>query len=113
MDELNIILKKLEDQDKTLAKIQELIIQIPVQDNKIKNLQVQMDALFRKYDEMYGPQGTITLIIAEQSTIKSKHSSLLAKHESCQVKSLATQVKILWVAILGMAVGIITKLFNS
>lgn len=106
MSDLNLVMSQLEEQNKKLDKIEVAITQMAVQGNQIVNLQSQVDALFKKYDDFWGPQGGLVEMQRVQTTTK-------AKQESCQVGSLSNQIKVIWGSILAMAMTIITKLFNS
>jgi len=58
--ELQIVLDKLDGQDDRLAGIEKAISQIAVQDEKILNLQSQVNALWKKQDAYFGPKGVVS-----------------------------------------------------
>lgn len=97
MANYELIMNKLEEQGKKLDKIESLVVEVAVQANKITNLQDQVDALFLKHDEMFKAEGLISTLISTKT----------------QIKSVVTQVKIIWVAIVGTAITIISKTFGG
>jgi small-conductance mechanosensitive channel len=91
MDAIAAVLAKLDDQSNRLAQIEKALVKIAVQDEKIINLQTQVSTLFRKLDEVCGPEGTIVHIKQHQAGCPKP------------------QVKWLWGAIGSMALMIIGK----
>lgn len=83
--ELDLVLQKFEDLTERLRDIENELKIISRQDEKILNLQAQVSALFRKYDIIFGPEGTL--------------AKLQAKTNSCPAKNLENAVARLWGAI--------------
>lgn len=67
MSELKMIADKLDSQDTRLGNIEAAIGKIAVQDEKILNVQVQINALWKKYDDALGPEGTVSKIRNHQA----------------------------------------------
>ena len=57
-----LILEKLGDQADRLAKIEQVISVIAVQNEKILNLQSQVSSLWNKYDDAFGPDGVVNQV---------------------------------------------------
>jgi hypothetical protein len=102
MSDLENIIKKLDEQARKLDKIETAIVQMAVQDNEIKNMQIQITALWKKSDEIYKTDGPLNTLLITQGQI-------LERQTSCKVHSVSTQVKMMWAAILGLAATIISK----
>lgn len=102
MVDVVMIMETLKSQDKKLDKIGDAITQMAVQDNEIKNINVQLTNLWAKNNYMYDPEGPLSKLTIIQERI-------LERQETCKVHSLSTQVKVLWAAIVTMALTIIGK----
>lgn len=102
MSDLENVIKKLDEQARKLDKIETAIVRMAVQDNEIKNIQIQMTALWNKVEEMYKTDGPINTILLTQGQI-------IERQKSCKVHSLSTQVKMLWAAIFAGALSVIVK----
>lgn len=105
MTDYALILSKLEEQDKKLDKIELAVVQMAVQGNQITNLQAQVDALFKKYDEVFKSDGALATLSSAQAVLLNNQINCSAK---TQIKNLAVQTKILWVTIVGAAVSLIS-----
>jgi uncharacterized coiled-coil protein SlyX len=73
--ELEMIIRTLESvdrrqekQEQKLDKIETVLNTIAAQDVKITNMQARLDALWRKYDSTYGPEGTLSRIQRHQAS---------------------------------------------
>jgi uncharacterized coiled-coil protein SlyX len=60
--------RRQEKQEQKLDKIAMAINTIAAQDVKITNMQGQMDALWRKFDAVFGPEGTLSRIQRHQAS---------------------------------------------
>lgn len=92
MTDHNILFEKLEQQEKILTKqteelsyIKQALIDIKVQGKEIVHLNNQIDALWKKYDTAFGPEGTI--------------AKLQAKASSCPKDEVRTALTRQWAAI--------------
>lgn len=85
--------KLIENQGDRLFGIEKAITAIAVQEEKIVNVQVQLSALWKKYDNAFGPEGII--------------SKLQTQAASCPKNDLKNTLTGQWVAI-----GIIVTLIG-
>lgn len=89
MTDHSILFEKLEQQEKILTKqteelscIKQALIDIKVQGKEIMHLNNQIDALWKKYDTAFGPEGTIARLKMQAS--------------ACPKNDLRTQIKLQW-----------------
>lgn len=102
MTDQSILFEKLEQQGRILEKqtqelscIKQAIIDIKVQGTEIIHLNNQLSALWKKYDDAFGPEGTI--------------AKLNAKAAACPEKEVKKALNQQWVAI-GLIVALIGAL---
>ena len=74
MPEITLIMEKLQQQDsrmeaqtRQLEKIEQILIETAVQNNKISDLQNQMHTLWGKYDIVCSPGGVLAVMQDHQS----------------------------------------------
>ena|GEM_PF-5040525 len=92
MTDHNILFEKLEQQGRILEKqteelscIKQAIIDIKVQGTEIIHLNSQLNALWKKYDDAFGPEGTI--------------AKLQAKASACPKDDIKNALSMQWAAI--------------
>lgn len=92
IEQNSILFEKLEQQEKILTKqteelsdIKQALIDIKVQGREITHMTGQIDALWKKYDAAFGPEGTIAKMQAHVS--------------ACPKDDLRAQIKLQWGAI--------------
>ncbi len=81
-----LILKKLDDQAERLQKIEKAISIIAVQDQKILNLQAQLSALWKKYDNAFSPDGVISKIKQFQAGCPRDNIDKTFKRQDVMIK---------------------------
>ena len=91
MTDLETILEKLDEQNGRLKTIEQAIASIAVQDEKIINIQSQVNGLWKKFDQCFSPDGVVPKIQQRQA--------------SCP----RNQVKYMWGAVFITALGVIIK----
>ena len=97
MPEITLIMEKLQQQDsrmeaqtRQLEKIEQILINSAVQNNKIVDLQTQVHTIWTKYDAVCAPGGTLAVMQAHQA------------------KCPRAQMNRLW-----WAIGIVTSLYGA
>ena len=70
--EIQQITKQLADQGAKLDAIQRTLSKLAVQDEKIRQLQQEQSAIWRKMDELNGPKGVITSMQKHQASCPRK-----------------------------------------
>ncbi len=96
-EKLDFQSKLIEDQAKRLKNIERMLTSIAVQEEKIATMNSQINALWRKYDNVFGPGGTIFEI--KQSIAR------------CPAESLRLSINRLW-ATFGLGLTLITLLIS-
>ena len=91
MSEIQMVLDKLEEQNKRLDQIEKAVTAIAVQDEKIVNLQTQVTGLWKKYDLYFAGDGVIP------------------KMQQHQASCPRNQVKYIWGAVFATALSVIIK----
>ena len=102
MVDVVMIMETLKNQDKKLDKIGEAITQMAVQDNEIKNINVQLANLWAKTNYIHDPDGPLHRLTVIQG-------KMIERQDSCKVHSLSKQVMALWAAIITMSLTLIGK----
>lgn len=87
--------KLIEDQAERLKNIEKLLSGLAVQEERITNMQSKINALWKKYDEAFKPEGTI--------------AKLQRASDKCPVDSLKISINRLWAA-LGISFSVIVGL---
>ena len=95
MEQIQLVLEKLDEQGRRLQQIEAAVVQIAVQDEKIINIQQQLSTLWEKYDKFHGPEGVVTKIRNHQA--------------SCP----RGQMKMIWSAIVVIATGVIVRFLTG
>ena len=95
-----LILEKLDDQADRLHKIEQAISVIAVQDERILNMQAQLNSLWKKYDKAFSPDGTV-------SGIKNFQASCPRDNIDKTLKRQDTMIKVQW-SVIGLLVMIVT-----
>lgn len=57
-----LILEKLEKMEKKVDRIEDAVGLIAVQTERINNISTQVNALWRKYDDAFAPDGVVTKV---------------------------------------------------
>jgi hypothetical protein len=91
MTDIDRVLEKLEEQNKRLDQIERAVTAIAVQDEKIVNLQTQVNGLWKKFDLYFSGNGVIPTMQQHQA--------------SCP----RNQVKYIWGAVFVTALSVIIK----
>ena len=102
MSETKMILEKLKAHGKKLDRMESTLVQLAVQDTEIRNMQIQLVALWDKINLTYDPDGVFSKILESQAR-------MMEKQNQCEVHNLSAQIKWLWAAIITMAFGVITN----
>lgn len=102
MVDVVMIMETLKNQDKKLDKIGDAITQMAVQDNEIKNINVQLANLWAKTNYIHDPDGPLN----KMTIIQSK---MIERQDNCKVHNLSKQVMALWAAIITMSLTLIGK----
>ena len=85
IDKIEFQSKLISDQGDRLKNIERLLSNIAVQEERIMSLKSRVDALWRKNDEFFSPDGTLSKI---QATLSA-----------CPKNDLRNQIKLQWTAI--------------
>lgn len=91
MTDLLDVIEKIDEQNDRLKQIEIAISAVAVQNERIVNLQTQMNALWKKYDASFSADGIVSRIQQHQA--------------SCP----RNQVKYMWCAIFVTALSVIFK----
>ena len=96
-EELKMILGRLDKQDGQLSNIEATIGKIAVQDEKILNIQTQITALWKKYDDAFKPDGPIFKIEKHQANCPEK------RVEKLENRSWGIIISILLIVLSGLS----------
>ncbi len=94
----DLIIRKLDKLDDEIEGIKESINLIAVQSNQIDNLSSQVHALWKKYDNAFSPEGSVTQIMNFQA--------------ACPKETIIRRLKELWLAyalLASILVGLLLK----
>ena len=67
-DAIQRINDQLESHGKKLENIQDTLQQLAVQDEQIKGIRTDIQAIWKKYDTAFGPQGVIPIVQQHQAS---------------------------------------------
>lgn len=85
MTDHDALFQELRSLNERLTGIEKTLAAIAVQEEKLSSLKANVDGMWRKFDDAFGPEGTISRIKSYQA--------------SCPGKSLSESIKQLWGAI--------------
>ena len=95
MADIETVLEKLEEQNLRLKQIETTVAAIAVQDEKIINLQSQVNGLWKKYDTYFSADG------------------IIPKMQQHQASCPRSQVKYIWGAVFITALSVIIKFLGG
>ena len=95
MADIETVLEKLEEQNLRLKQIESTVAAIAVQDEKIINLQSQVNGLWKKYDTYFSADG------------------IIPKMQQHQASCPRSQVKYIWGAVFVTALSVIIKFLGG
>ncbi len=99
MSDTQEVLSHLARQDERLKSIEEAVVGLAVQNEKIVALQQQTSSLWGKYDEAFGPTGVVSKVMQFQA--------------SCAGRRAEKHVNYLWGAFLTLALATVMRYIRS
>lgn len=98
-DELNLVHEKLDNQAKRLTGIERTLQSLARQDEKLKNQETSISALWRKWDSLTDAKnGILTQIITHQA--------------SCPRKTMTNQIRALWAIVVPLSIALLATAFK-
>ena len=67
-DRMDLLIKKLDDQGQRLSRIENALTSFAVHEERVFQLTGRVDAMWKKYDLMFSPGGTINQLQTWQAT---------------------------------------------
>jgi hypothetical protein len=100
-----LILEKLDDQADRLHKIERAISVIAVQDERILNMQSQLNSLWKKYDSAFSPEGMVSKIKQHQASCPRETIDKTLKRQDTMIKVQWSVIGLLVMIVAGKVIG--------